>query len=519
MILGFEEVLNKISNAQNIIAVVNYTDPAAFSAGIALNKIKNVKPHFITPNFKQFDIKQKYDLALFVGFHNVYNKKFKIKDSIIFDDSISDTALYSNDKYFIVSKKNYRPSEFSSHAHFAYKLLSEFGIETNFDLDLLLLLGDRDDNKELGITEFQKQIYDEYSNKLDFNPNFIGGLGEYKIFNCPSFLIFFDYLDYVGFSYITKHRALKNRVELHSFLSEFNLNNLDLAIKLINLFEDYKISKRVNDLFNLNQDSEDLLYAPSYGQYSLDEMLVGLGNFLYHVKSKGLNASNYTVLYRTENKKFFEKGNLQNFVSAFIAYMKDRIKDDVFSYVTKPILFKNVGDYTLYHFMNQKSNFSKWNWLPFFSWGSIIVDYTPFEDKMYFEIYSKSNVNAGVLSLLASRFFTTDIPRGDGNGEYFKAKMIKRGNLKTMHSISKVLRDISTIDDAKHPSSIDNYMLYHSIVHGTPGIFILPDKEGKQIKIDVYPPYKIQRYGVSPDEMIKFIKEYNKPLTITKDFN
>ncbi len=507
MLITLDELISKINEAQRI-KITYTTTPSATSAATALKQLENkgkkirffpLRSSGYNSNVRFFDA-DKYDLLLFF-LHKFPEWQVEDKNMVKVDDSFSYGIFSHNGNHYVTAKKNFNPSKTWSYPHLAYRILNELDVETSFELDLLLAIGDRYDNKELGMTEFQKEIREKYEKKLPLAPVFINDMGKFKIFNYPTFLIFYDYLDHIDFKYdrIPSDYGflLKNRVDINKMLSEFDLQNSDLARHILNLFDDQKVPQRIWNSVKINFDTEDLINFPMYKPFTIDELLLYVQSYLINNTPK-----RYGEMLKST---FWSHENIQDELKIAVSHLKYGLLKDINRYKTHNIFATDIQGITLYYTFSDALYGSGWNLLPFFKWGSVFLEGVLGKERSSFEIYSKSNIHAGAIASLAAKMDIKDLSpgHGTGNGEFFKANFFVKGYT-DQRLIELILGDI--LHPNKEVLALDNFARYYSVIEGKPIVLLVKNKIDDRYQLDIYPPYNKSRRDVSSDEFLNFVE-------------
>ncbi len=511
MLLNFTEVIEAINEADKIKIVYNQ-EPAAYSAASALwwlkkagkdVKFKSFRRSCL-PNDVNIDMDD-FDLVLFIGIHRIPNEYLHDPRTIKIIDSFSFEAFSNYCKVYIVNSKNFNKTQTLSHAHFAYEVLREFEIETPKGLDILLMVGDRDDNREIGMTPFQKELMEKHADRnLIEAPNFIKKFGKYKIFNCPTFLIFFDYLEYIDFNYDISEdefEPLDKKVKVEDFISEFNLPNEKLASKLEDLFYDQDVTKRISEIFDFEISNYELIYAPMYNNTTLDEMLIALGYFLV----KKMNKDNS---WAPNKLSFWERSNIGGLLDGSVKKLSESTIKNIVKYKEGDIRSIKIGDISFFGTKDPHLG-GKWSWFPFFNWNSFLAEYNYDGERTEFMVYSKSKLHAGAISSLVakSRLEIFKSSRGYGSGEFFKGAFFRWGQAKA-HTLIYTIKDLVELNENYLPS-LNFYLSYDSTLNGNPYALLIKDENGNLIKANLYYPHGKNQYEVTQQELDEFLRNYN----------
>ncbi len=510
MLLNFTEVVEAINEADKIKIFYNQ-EPAAYSAASALWWLKKAGKVVKFKSFKSSCLPNDvnivvddFDLVLFIGIHRIPNKYLHDPKVIKINDSFSFEAFSNYCKVYIVNSKNFNKTQTLSHAHFAYEVLREFEIDTPKALDILLMVGDRDDNREIGMTPFQKELMEKNASRnLVEAPNFVNQFGKYKIFSYPTFLIFFDYPNYIDFNYdITDElKPLDKKVKVEDFISEFNLPNEKLASKLEDLFYDQDVTKRIDEIFDFEISNYELIYAPMYNNLTLDEMLVALRYFL----TRKMNKNNF---WAPNKLNFWERSNIIGLLYNSVKKLSESTVKDIVNYKESTIYSMKIGNISF--FSTKDSHLGgKWNWLPFFNWNSILAEYNYDGGRTEFMVYSKSKLHAGAISSLVakSRLKIFRSSRGYGSGEFFKGAFFRWGHAK-IHTLIYTIKDIVALNENCLPS-LNFYLSYDSTLNGNPYALLIKDENGNLIKANLYYPHGKNLYEVTQQQLDEFLRNYN----------
>ena len=522
MLLTKDEIIDEINNSQKINIIYSIYNISAYAAALGLSNLEKVGKNIrMVGKGRGIPIRKgirlgDYDLTLFLGIHRI-PYKYRARDNVIVvDDSFSGSIFSEHTKNYVSNKLNFSKSETSSTSHLAYSILKEFDIDVSLGYKLLFMLGDRYDNKVLGISDFVNEISEEHN--LRKIPNLIKENKQYSVFNLPTFLIFYDSLVDLDFEYriknISGENYLSNRVDIDKLLFEYkNLPTNKIADILEEKFNDQKVTQRIEDVTGFKFSLEDLLYAPSYHAKPLDEMIEILRFYL-----SDFSENTRESLLAPTKKTFWNKNNIKK-ISKQIWGLKD-VKVNLKSYNNLKISVNEVDKIKFYsveipfgdHFGG------KWDWLPFFSWNSILVEsnlsMVGDRERTEYMLYSKSGVHVGAIAALAALYKKKKFP-GEGNGEFFKASLFKFGNVNS-NIIYDVLRDV-LLEKREFLDSIDRYARYWSQISGEP-IAIKLISDDSNIFFDVYKPFSRPIYNVNEIEYIEFNEKYNPKIIEFENF-
>ena len=477
MIIHKEDLINEINRA-NTITLVYYLSPSTYPLVLSLSELKNKRVKLYRKTSKSIpkDSKMKNsDLILIVGIHSIPYKIQSKDNVIIVDDTLSEGVFDPRTKYYISSRKNYAKSRTTSMSQLACDIWDDISLEKR----LLMLIGDRHENKELGITGFAKKISDEF----EYAPNLIEKFRPYSIFEFSTFSNFCE-LNLDG-------ERSPNKVDLYKFIKYFDVPTDELIDKLKDEFENQRILRRIHKIAKMNFTLDDLLYAPSYNSMSLDEMDVTLGRYFRRFLSK-------KALLAPLKINFWK--NIPEEVKKDVMKLKSIMMANLDLYNHSKIINYKVGRLNLYSVnVSRKGNFgSRWTWLFFLPWNSILFEYLHESSKTRLKFFSKSYLHAGEIAILTPAYSEWEY-NISGNGKLFRASLDI--DKKTNPSIVKpVIKSI--LGDIRDQNDVDIYSSYWSQVNGEP-IAVISDSV-----VDIYKPFSSPKYDVKDSEFKKFKRIY-----------
>ena len=259
MLISTKDLLSRINEANNVAVISREGDPSIMVASEVLRhagfKVEYEKGSFDRESLTILHQKFKksirnYDLVLLLGFYS-FNKDFFDKVNSYQYIILSDSFNYSSREYtsYLVNKKNlnWEGIKTTSYAQTAYEIVNyldkrlpnKISINGNkIDLELALMLGDWDDNKECKQTEFQNEM----AKVLELNdriPNLERSLGKYALYDSLPLAVHKD----LGFKYKTewkeKYGILKSRIPKEEFIVENPQKKLEEIISEDKSFEDF----------------------------------------------------------------------------------------------------------------------------------------------------------------------------------------------------------------------------------------------------------------------------------------
>ncbi len=464
MIIGLEDLINEVNEAKKINLLVR-KDPSTVAASLILQRLnsKEVRAFYFYSND---DLHQKLDrferhyfsadLILNLGMYGLNLRFSKNYNMINLLDTISISDFFEETRTYEVNYKTYLQGETTSYAHTAMRIVDEFGVEIPNALKLFALIGDRDDNKEIGTTEFQQKLIEELN--LSHSLFFIKGLSEFGIFNLQSIAYFVDLNKIFNFKYKVDGDEPKELVDVKSFLEKFNLSKSNLENKLISIASGAKLSKKINSRVGKRIVENDFraIFGGTYKGYNIDELLAGVNNFIR--RTGYLN-------YKSLSKPYFYNNIVKNYINDSIERKRHTIQSNLEYYSRGAFNIKRIGSYNMVTFIdNDDTSFGgKSDLLFFFPNETIVIEPRSGEELTSYYFYSKSSLHAGMIASLfaLSKNFQGNSEPKYGNGERFRGLAYRRGD---------VVVDYLTIKDVIgirwSLTAIDNYSRYRSVADG-----------------------------------------------------